>query len=471
MPDTVRDAVQVRIGRLSPKARQVLEAGAVLGPVFSFEAAHVTAGRGEIETIDGLDELVARQLLLEQATGYCFCHEIVRDAVYRGLGLWRCRLLHRRAEEALERLHPDDAAALAFHFERAEEPGQAARYALRAGQAAKAVFAHARARACFDRALTLLEREAVRLWDPEAIAANQRLQVQALYERGWALRLLGDMQAYEHDLPKVKRLAEILGDAPLLAHLRWREVYTHRWFCRYAEARDVAEEGIRLSQAVADRSLEVMCWREVGRAARATGDYGEAQVALERALSLFAGLGDVVHELHALSNLSTLFWRLGEHEWAMHLALRALARCDEAELPLERRLPLGDVGVAAAAAGDVDLAWRCLLESLSIARQIADRTQEIFCLAHLGWLCVQQKRAVEALEHLHPALALAKRIDSRAEQSWLHSGLAEAYRLLGDPDRAVEHARRALELAQATGRSHDQRLAQRVLDELETPDL
>jgi tetratricopeptide (TPR) repeat protein len=220
------------------------------------------------------------------------------------------------------------------------------------------------------------------------------------------LRLLGDMQAYEHDLPKVKRLAEMLGDAPLLAHLRWREAYTHRWFCRSAEARDAAEEGIRLSQAVADRSLEAMCWREVGRAARATGDYGDARVALERALSLFAGLGDVVHELYALSNLSTLYWRLGEHERAMHLALRALARCGEAELPLERRLPLGDVGVAAAAAGDVDLAWRCLLESLSVARQIADRTQEIFCLARLGWLCVQQKRAAEALEHLQAALAL-----------------------------------------------------------------
>lgn len=323
----------------------------------------------------------------------------------------------------------------------------------------------------YERCAATLEREAARLWDSEAIAANQRLQVQALYERGWALRLLGDMQAYEHDLPKVKRLTEILGDASLLAHLRWREAYTHRWFCRYAEARDAAEEGIHLSQAVADRSLEAMCWREVGRAARATGDCGDAQMALERALSLFAGLGDVVHELHALSNLSTLYWRLGEHERAMHIALRALARCDEAELPLERRLPLGDVGVAAAAAGDVDLAWRCLLESLSIARQIADRTQEIFCLAHLGWLCVQQKRAPEALEHLHPALALAERIGSRAEQSWLHSGLAEAYRLLGNPDRAVEHARRALELAQATGRFPDQRLAQSVLDELETPDL
>jgi len=103
----------------------------------------------------------------------------------------------------------------------------------------------------------------------------------------------------------------------------------------------------------------------------------------------------------------------------MELARRALARCDEAGLPLERRLPLGDMGVAAAAMGDFDFARRCLAESLAIARQIADRTQEILCLGHLGWLCVRLEQPAEALDHLQPALALAQRVGSCTEQSWL----------------------------------------------------
>ena len=69
----------------------------------------------------------------------------------------------------------------------------------------------------------------------------------------------------------------------------------------------------------------------------------------------------------------------------------------------------------------------------------------------------------EALEHLGAALALAEHTGSHTEQSWLHSSLAEAYRLAGDLDPAVAHARRALELAQAHGRPYDQELARRVL--------
>jgi len=402
---------------------------------------------------------------------YAFTHHKIQEVVYGGTPRRHRQHAHARAGAAMEKLQPDDVVALAWHFERAEEPGRAARYALQAGQAAKPVFAHAEARAYFDRALALLEQEAARLRDPEAVAANQRLRIQALHERGWVLRLLGDMEAYARDLQEVARLAESLGDQRTLAHLRYREAYTHRWFCRYAQARKAAEDGIRLSQAAADPLLEAMCQREVGMAARATGDYDRARAALERALRLFVNLDDAVYEIHTLGNLSTLYWYLGEHEQAMNLARQALARCDEAGLPFQRRLPLGDMGAAAAAAGDLDLARRCLLESLAIARKIADRTQEILCLGHLGWLCVREKRAGEALEHLQAALALAKSIDSRTEQSWILSGLAEAHHLVGDLDQAVAHARRALELAQASGRAYDEGLARRILDRLGKADL
>jgi predicted ATPase len=104
LPDTVRAAVRARLEHLSPVARQVLEAGSALGPRFDFNVVRVTAGRREMETMDGLDELVARQLLLEHPDGYQFRHVIVREAVNRGLSLGRRRLLHRRAADALERL-------------------------------------------------------------------------------------------------------------------------------------------------------------------------------------------------------------------------------------------------------------------------------------------------------------------------------------------------------------------------------
>lgn len=464
LPDTVRDAVHARLARLSSQARQALEAGAVLSETFDFDVVHLTSGRQALETVDALDELVARQLLVEQPpddgpSRFRFQHVIVREVVYRGLSTWRRRLLHRRAAEVLQKLHPDDAVALAGHYENAGEPGQAARYALQAGLAAKAIFAHVEGRAHFDRALALLQQDAASPKD----SANHRLQIEALNGRGWVHRLLGDMEAFDRDSQAIARLATALDDPRIAARLRWREAYAHRWFCRYASARHAAEAGLRLSQETGDMLLEGMCWREVGRVARAAGNYERAQQALEQARRIFADAGEIVYELHALSNLSTLAWCQGDDALASAWAQQALTQCDALHLPLERRLSLGDLGAAAVSRGDRDAARRYLEESLSIARQIADRTQEIFCLGHLGWLDVQEQRPSDALAHLHAALRLAEQIHSCTEQSWLHAGLAEAQSMLGDKATATIHAQRALHLAQTFGQAYELALATQII--------
>ncbi len=467
LPDTVNQAICDRVGCLDPQARQVLEAGAVLGHQFSFDLIYSTSGRSEGEVADALEALLARQVIAERplCSGvYCFNHDLIRAVVYRDLSYGRRRLLHRRAGEALAKLRPDDAAALAWHFERAEDLRRAAEYALQAGCNARTIFAYAEAHTWFDKALALLGRDAVHRRDPEGLAANRRLRIEALHDRGWVFRLLGDMEAYMRDSQEITRLAGLLGDQYLLAQARWREASTHRWFCRYRQAVEAAEDSLRLSQAVGDPRLEAICWRELGLAAREAGDYQRAQAALERALDLFVRLDEAVYEIHVLGNLSTLHLYQGEYEQAMDLACCALARCDEQNLHFERRLPLGDLGAAAAAIGNLDLARQHLLESLSIARQIADRTQEIFCLGHLGWLYLREQEATTALEYLQGALALAEQIDSRTEQSWLHAGLAEAQWLADQPDAAVAHARRALELAQTYGQARDEELARRVLN-------
>ena len=58
--------------------------------------------------------------------------------------------------------------------------------------------------------------------------------------------------------------------------------------------------------------------------------------------------------------------------------------------------------------------------------------------------------------------ALAEQVNSCAEQSWLHAGLAEALRQAGDPNRAAAHAQQAIALAEVTDQAHAQRVAQQV---------
>lgn len=357
-------------------------------------------------------------------------------------------------------------ATAAQWFTKAKAPAQTAKYDLQAGLAAKAVFAWAEAQAHFDQALVSLKQEAACLRESEGIIANRRLQIQVFAGRGFVFRLLGDMEAYARDTQEVARLAELIGDRPTSAYLHWREAYTHRWFCRYPETRLAAEAGHRLSQAGIDPLLEARCLREIGLANRETGNHKQAQVILKRAVALFIGLGDVIETIHTLGDLSTLCRYAGEYGQALSFAQQALTRCEEAQLPFERRRPLGDVGAAAASTDQVNLASQSLLESLSIARQIDDYRQQIFCLGHLGWFCLRLKRPVQALGFLQAALALAEGIGSLTEQSWLLAGLAEAHRLADDLELAVEFARSALKLAHTSGRTYDCQRALRILARL-----
>lgn len=122
--------------------------------------------------MDGLDELVGRQVLEEQTDRYRFHHEVIRAAVYQDLSFGRRRLLHRRAGEALEKRqlgpaerYADEAQAaglvvrLAHHFAEAGEGEKAVTYLLRAGDQARELYAHQEAIGHYQRALGFLKEQ------------------------------------------------------------------------------------------------------------------------------------------------------------------------------------------------------------------------------------------------------------------------------------------------------------------------
>jgi DNA-binding SARP family transcriptional activator len=145
LPSTVQAAIERRLQRLSPPARQALEAAAVLVPDLAFGLLAQTAGRSELEMAQGLDELERRQLLAG-GDGRRFSHDLVREVVYDGLSPWRRRILHRRAAEALGAVRQSPAeqpwAAMAGHYARAGEGAEAVRCYEQAAQVAQRLLAH-----------------------------------------------------------------------------------------------------------------------------------------------------------------------------------------------------------------------------------------------------------------------------------------------------------------------------------------
>ncbi len=144
VPRSLAGVVLTRVGSLSPAARDLVAAAAVLGSCCGLAAAAALAGLGD--PLPGLGEAVAAGVLIEQpdgagGAGIVFSHLLVQRAVYGDLSPARRRRLHQRAAGLVDRdraLGHRVAAAVGPDDVLAGELEVAAREAVGLGRAAQA---------------------------------------------------------------------------------------------------------------------------------------------------------------------------------------------------------------------------------------------------------------------------------------------------------------------------------------------
>jgi class 3 adenylate cyclase len=104
-PDTVRQVIERRLGRLDEAARRLLDVSALFTETVRFDIAAPVAGLEESAALDALDEALAAQLLRSTADPYAyeFTHALVRHTLYGTLNPPRRVRLHRQIAEAMER--------------------------------------------------------------------------------------------------------------------------------------------------------------------------------------------------------------------------------------------------------------------------------------------------------------------------------------------------------------------------------
>ena len=143
VPDTIEDAILARVARLSPEAREVARAGAVIGRCFTPDVLAGCTDR-PIADLDGpLAELVEQAFLypfdfLDRGF-YDFRHALLRDALYGTIPPSELRRLHARAGEFGALLSEGSTIHASVHFERAGRRAEAYRAALTGARAASAV--------------------------------------------------------------------------------------------------------------------------------------------------------------------------------------------------------------------------------------------------------------------------------------------------------------------------------------------
>jgi tetratricopeptide (TPR) repeat protein len=198
LPETVREALLVRLGRLAPEEVEVLRAAAILGRSFDYGLLVEVAEADERSVLGALEAAVSQQLLEEESDGsqrYSWRHALTQEAIAGDIVLPKRLRAHSRAADAL--LAAGDSAMVV------------ARHLLAAGRAEEALDACIRAAAEAERAAAFQEASGL-LERVLPHVSDHRDEALLLYRMGRLRWLNGEPAAAEQLLADaIQRLDEL----------------------------------------------------------------------------------------------------------------------------------------------------------------------------------------------------------------------------------------------------------------------
>ncbi len=457
LPSSVREAMEERIRHLGEYAQQIIEAGAVLGLSFDFEPVQMTAGLVEIQTLQGLDELVRHQLLEEEQTGYRFHHELTQRIVEAQLSPMRLQLLHRRAGRALEQLRIDQPTTLAHHYEVGGDARSALYYYQLAEQRAEALFAWREAEGYLGKMLTLIDR-----LDPDSSDAeylNERGQI--LASRAHMRFLQGRLAERDADLSALETLAQTSGDEELRMQFLIHRVRYLNLDSQYENAIATASESLTLADRLHNPIARSRLLVQVGFAHYFLGHPQQALTALKSALAVEGADTDREMRGRIFHILGYVYFHLGDFARSLACQLNAY-ECHQAVGDYNRLAWDGlDIGALYLEQGDFVEARRWLDEGLALARRIGAQPAEAHGLTQLGCWELHQGHYLTAAGIFQQSLVLQAGVRSEHGQAAAEMGTGLALYHLGD----LVQARHWLERAAARARSirHLRRMAETLV--------
>ncbi len=209
LPESVRDVIARRVGRLEDETQELLTLAAVIGRSFELGLVAQVAETAENEALDRLETAITASLLdesAEQIGRFRFAHVLINQTLYEKVGATRRAAMHHRVALALEELYGDERVAeLALHWRlSSRDRPKAARYSALAGRLALDSLAPAEATRLFADALDLLGED------------DEAARCEALIGLGEAQQLTGD-PAYRATLLQAAQIASSLGEPALAA--------------------------------------------------------------------------------------------------------------------------------------------------------------------------------------------------------------------------------------------------------------
>ncbi len=443
LPESLRDALLVRLRELSPAAREVAR---VIGVGWSVPHPLLSrvAALDETALLAALRETVDRGVVVpDPETGrYGFRHPLIVEAVYADLMPAERSRLHRAFAEALAAdpglgdASPARAAAeLANHWYAAGVAREALPALIVAADEARGVHAQGEALTHLVRATELVDR----MQDADGVLSIERWELDD--RTALAAEAVGDFEravdSWQHALEHAAD-ADPAVRADLLVRLGETEFLAGR-LDRFVAARRAAVELVPPEPPTALRAFVLA---KLAIALSLASQLADARPMAEKALAVARRIGSRPEEGKALSTLGTVLYLSGASEIAVRYLRQGLVISEELGRFGDEAIDRSNLSEALHQAGELREAVAVVLEGLDRARANGlERTYgETMSAIAVNWLFLlgrwdeAERMAGEVLEHAPRGLSA----------DWTAMALAELEIVQGRFDEAAAHLDRVL---------------------------
>ena len=299
MPDTLRDALNVRVQALTDEAQETVQLAAVAGNRVEHDLLEAAASASSVDLDRGLREAIDAAVLTTDETGYSFRHALLREVIHDDLLPGQHARLHARIAALLEdrpELVGDGTADLeiAHHWSAAHEINKAFRAAIKVARSGSTAY-HETLK-MYERALELWDQvdDPVAVAGPRAIVLKQAaVAASDAGEEERALALVTAALVEFGDDDPTERIKALMLQASLMSGL--------------LKPRTVAplREAMSLLPADADPVLRARVLEALARRLLLGGEIDEGIVAAREAVAASIGIGSAAVESNARNTLAT----------------------------------------------------------------------------------------------------------------------------------------------------------------------
>lgn len=424
LPDNLSGLLLARIDELDDSSKSVLRVASVIGQKVPFGVLRSLQTTDTDTLIHQLLHLDQRQMTTLERTEpervHAFRHALIQEVAYQSLLYARRRELHGRIGEYLERRHADDLddyhGLLAHHFRLSDRRDKAITYLLRAGHAARAVYAN-------DEAIQQY------LWALEATASPAD-------PRGWEAR---------------DGLAEVYATIG-----------------RYDDA--LAQYAAILAAPNLTPAALCLAHRKRGSVLAKQGQYDAALQDLEHARGIAEAVEEHISLLtmaQILADIALVHKRRGAYDRAIAVCEAGLAAiADDPDSTDDEKIDArlhSELGSIYGMRGDYERSRRHFMHSLELREAVDDLPGIIISHNNLGYLWQLQGEYGRALKHYRQGEELAERINLRDAMLHFRANAASALLSLGMYAAAEERCQEALAVAHDLQAQHQMAQIQNTL--------